>query len=102
MEVGFAEPSNFTRYCCQYLGEDCFDTLEESEDEESEDGTAASLDSDRGQVSWTAEQNEGSAGEYEETEEEEDNEEEEEEEEESQVVIAEDTDEYGPGALSWL
>ena len=31
--VAHASPSNFTRYCRQYLGEDYFDSLQDSDDE---------------------------------------------------------------------
>ncbi|PIL24707.1 hypothetical protein GSI_12593 [Ganoderma sinense ZZ0214-1] len=32
-DIGYAQPSNFTKYCRQYLGDDYFDQLPESESE---------------------------------------------------------------------
>ncbi len=40
-EIGFDTPSNFTKYCRQYLGQDYFDNLMDSEDSES-DGAGSS------------------------------------------------------------
>lgn len=43
IEVGYAEPSNFTKFCRQYLGEDYFDNLVDSEsDDEADAGSSNS------------------------------------------------------------
>ena len=34
--LAYAEPSNFTKHCRQYLGETYFETLEDAEDSEDE------------------------------------------------------------------
>lgn len=46
-DIGYAQPSNFTGYCRQYLGADYFDQLTESESE-SDDEDSSLGDEDEG------------------------------------------------------
>ena len=44
-DIGYARPSNFTRHCRQYLGDDYFDQLTDSEESEDDHEGTASGDS---------------------------------------------------------
>lgn len=50
-DVGYAQPSNFTKYCRQYLGENYFDELTDSggSESDSEDGRS---DDNYSQPGW--------------------------------------------------
>ncbi len=72
--VAYAEPSNFTRYCRQYLGQNYFDNLDPSVHSESDESSVS----------------DGRATD------------EEEEEEVMSIIDVDDTDEYGPDATVCL
>ncbi len=98
LAVGFSQPSMFTRHCRQYLGEDYFDGLEET-DEDAESETEASEGSEQGEGRGIkdATYEVANAGDGEQI-----AEEEYEEEEPQLAITVDDTDEYGVGAFSWL
>ncbi|KAI1785306.1 hypothetical protein LXA43DRAFT_1066016 [Ganoderma leucocontextum] len=59
-DIGYARPSNFTRYCRQYLGEDYFDQLTDSEESDADNEDTPS-DDNTSQPDWSDEA-EGSSG----------------------------------------
>lgn len=100
IEVGYAEPSNFTKFCRQYLGEDYFDNLVDSESDNEADAISSNLGKHTDGRGISLEDNDNGGNGEEESGDEDD---EDGDGEEAQVVITmSDTDEYGEGAFGWL